>query len=354
MITTPALPQVPELPDAFPQVLGTQVIGPAYKFTKEDPIVEGALVVQGLGSRILKVQVPPGPQLNQLIAMPFTHYLLWFRSNADWSKGFTPEMRRREYNATYAFTKDLLTRRDTTGKTFFIGHWEGDWYLLPDRNTKADVDPAAAAAMVEWLNVRQEAVDDARAEVPYTRCRVYTYAEVNRVRDAMVEGKKRMANLVVPKLNVDFVSYAAYDCQLLPAAEVTKTLDWLNAQLPPKANLPAKRVFIGECGLSWTACGGDGKVHEEKNREIFTKFLSWRPPLVLYWQVYNNEVVDGKQVGFWLVDNKNKKTPLYETMKELFVQQEEAAKEMRRRTNRLPTFEQMAEFSDNWLAQKGK
>ncbi|GBL27447.1 hypothetical protein EMGBS8_13950 [Verrucomicrobiota bacterium] len=354
LITTTPLPQVPELPDAFPQVLGTQVIGPAYKFTKEDPIVEGAMVVQNLGSRILKVQVPPGPQFNQLIAMPFTHYLVWFRSNGDWSKGFTPEMRRREYNATYAFTKDLLTRRETTGKTFFIGHWEGDWYLLPDRNTQADVNPAAAAAMVEWLNVRQEAVDDARAEVPYTRCRVYTYAEVNRVRDAMVGGKKRMANLVVPKLNVDFLSYAAYDCQLLPAAEVTKTLDWLNGQLPPKANLPAKRVFIGECGLSWTACGSDGKIHEQKNREIFTKFLSWRPPLVLYWQVYNNEVVDGQQVGFWLVDNKNKKTPLYETMKELFVQQEEAAKEMRRRSNRLPAFEQIAEFSENWLAQKGK
>jgi len=141
---------------------------------------------------------------------------------------------------------------------------------------------------------------------------------------------------------------------LLPAAEVTKTLDWLNGQLPPKANLPAKRVFIGECGLSWTACGSDGKIHEQKNREIFTKFLSWRPPLVLYWQVYNNEVVDGQQVGFWLVDNKNKKTPLYETMKELFVQQEEAAKEMRRRSNRLPAFEQIAEFSENWLAQKGK
>ena len=55
-----------------------------------------------------------------------------------------------------------------------------------------------------------------------------------------------------------------------------------------------------------------------------------------------------------LVDNKNKKTPLYETMKELFVQQEEAAKEMRRRSNRLPAFEQIAEFSENWLAQKGK
>ena len=354
LITTTPLPQVPELPDAFPQVLGTQVIGPAYKFTKEDPIVEGAMVVQNLGSRILKVQVPPGPQFNQLIAMPFTHYLVWFRSNGDWSKGFTPEMRRREYNATYAFTKDLLTRRETTGKTFFIGHWEGDWYLLPDRNTQADVNPAAAAAMVEWLNVRQEAVDDARAEVPYTRCRVYTYAEVNRVRDAMVGGKKRMANLVVPKLNVDFLSYSAYDVQLQPAETVRAALDYANQQLPAKAGLPARRVFIGECGLSWEACGGDGKVHEQRNREILAKFLSWRPALVLYWQLYNNEVKDGKQVGFWLIDDKKRPTPLHGTLRELLAQQEEVAKEMMQRSRRLPSFEEMATFSENWLTQRGR
>jgi hypothetical protein len=64
--------------------------------------------------------------------MPFTHYVVWHRSNDAWTKGITPELRRREYNATYLFTKDLLTRYDATGKTFFLGHREnGDWYLLP-------------------------------------------------------------------------------------------------------------------------------------------------------------------------------------------------------------------------------
>ena len=29
------LPAVPTMPDAFPQVIGTQVFGPAYKFTKD-------------------------------------------------------------------------------------------------------------------------------------------------------------------------------------------------------------------------------------------------------------------------------------------------------------------------------
>ena len=343
------LPAVPTMPDAFPQVVGTQAFGPAYKFTKDPAVLEAAKGISAMGSRILKIDAVSGGQLTPYIAMPFTHYVVWYRSNDSWTKGLTPELRRREYNAMYQFTKDLLTRYDATGKTFFLGHWEGDWYLLPDKDVKKDVSPELAAAMVEWLNVRQKAVDDARSEVPYSKCRVYTYAEVNRVRDAMKDGRKRLVNAVLPKANVDFVSYSAYDCQLLPVEEIRATLDYVNAQLPAKAGLPAKRVFIGECGLSWKACGGDGVKHDQRNREILAKFMTWKPAMTLFWQYYNNEVIDGEQVGFWLVDNKNNKTPLHATLTELFVAQEEAAREMRNRTRRLPSYEEIAAFSENWL-----
>jgi hypothetical protein len=344
-----APPVVPTLPDAFPQVVGTQAFGPAYKFTKDDAVLEAAKGISAMGSRILKINAVSGQQLTPYVAMPFTHYVLWYRSSDEWTKGFTPELKRREYNAVYLFTKDLLTRYDATGKTFFLGHWEGDWYLLPDKDVRKDASPELVAAMIEWLAIRQKAVDDARSEVPYSKCRVYTYAEVNRVRDAMKDGRRRMVNAVLPKLSVDFVSYSAYDCQLLPADEVRATLDYVNAQLPPKAGLPAKRVFIGECGLSWKVCGGDGAKHDQRNREIIAKFLTWRPAMVLFWQYYNNEVVDGEQVGFWLVDHKNQKTPLHGTLTELFAAQEEAAKELRHKTRRLPGFEEMASFSENWL-----
>ena len=347
------LAAVPALPDAFPQVVGTQIIGPAYKFTKDDAILEAAKGISQMGSRVLKINVQVPAQLTEYMTMPFTHYIIWYRSNGAWVSGFTPEMKRREYNAMYAFTKDLLTRYDATGKTFFIGHWEGDWYLLPDQDVKKDVTPAAAAAMIEWLNVRQQAVDDARAEVPYSKCRVFTYTEVNRVRDAMKDGKKRLVNTVLPKVNVDFVSYSAYDSQLLSAEEVRATLDYINGQIPPKPGLPAKRVFIGECGLAWAYCGGDGAVHEKKNREILGKFLSWRPAFVLFWQYYNNEVKDGQQVGFWLIDNKNKKTPLYDTMAELFAAQEQLGRDLKARSRRLPALEEVAAFSENWLTARG-
>ena len=341
------LPAVATLPDAFPQIVGTQAFGPAYKFTKDEAVLEAAKGISAMGSRILKINAVSGQQLSPYIAMPFTHYVLWYRSANEWTKGFTPELKRREYNSVYSFTKDLLTRYDTAGKTFFLGHWEGDWYLLPDKDVKKDAAPELVAAMIEWYAIRQKAVDDARSEVPYAKCRVYTYAEVNRVRDAMKDGRKRLVNAVLPKTSVDFVSYSAYDCQLLPAEEIRATLDYVNAQLPAKAGLPTKRVFIGECGLSWKSCDADGAKHEQRNREIVGKFLTWKPAMVLFWQYYN--VVDGQQVGFWLVDDKNKKTPLHATLTELFAAQEEAALEMRGRTRRLPGFEEMAAFSENWL-----
>lgn len=345
----PRLPEVSTMPGAFPQVVGTQAFGPAYKFTADAAVLEAAKGISAMGSRLLKINAVSGQQLTPYIKMPFTHYVLWYRSTNEWTKGFTPELRRQEYNALYHLTKDLLTRHDTTGKTFFLGHWEGDWYLLPDKDVKKDASPALIAAMIEWLNIRQKAVDDARAEVPYSSCRVFTYAEVNRVRDAMQDGRQRMVNAVLPKLKVDFVSYSAYDCQLLPAEEIRATLDYVNAQLPAKPGLPAKRVFIGECGLSWKACGGDGAKHEQRNREILAKLLTWKPAMVLFWQYYNNEVVDGEQVGFWLVDHKNQKTPLHAALTSLYAAQEEAAREMHARTRRLPAYEEMAAFSESWL-----
>lgn len=343
------------LPNAFPQVIGTQIIGPAYQFeAKKDAILEAAEGISEMGSRILKLNAVSGQQLTPFLALPFTHYVLWFRSNNEWVGGLTPELKRREYNATYAFTRDLLSRYDAAGKTFFIGHWEGDWYLLPNYDKKLDAPPAATAAMIEWLNVRQQAVEDARAECPFTKCRVFTYAEVNRVRDAMKDGKKRMVNTVLPYVKVDFVSYSAYDVQNQPVEEIRATLDYINAQIPPKAGLPVKRVFIGECGLSWQACGGDGVVHEQKNRAILTKFLNWKPAMILFWQFYNNEVIEGQQVGFWLIDQKRNKTPLYDTFKGLYAAQEMAAQEMKARQRRLPAFDEIASFSEDWLGKKTK
>ena len=54
------LPAVPTMPDAFPQVVGTQAFGPAYKFTKDPAVLEAAKGISAMGSRILKIDAVSG------------------------------------------------------------------------------------------------------------------------------------------------------------------------------------------------------------------------------------------------------------------------------------------------------
>ena len=64
--------------------------------------------------------------------------------------------------------------------------------------------------MIAWVNNRQKAVDDAKRDTLHREVQVYYYVEVNRVVDAM-QGKTRLTNDVLPKTDVDFVSYSSYD-----------------------------------------------------------------------------------------------------------------------------------------------
>lgn len=64
-------------------------------------------------------------------------------------------------------------------------HWEGDWYLLPNYNAMTNPAPAAIAGMIDWLNNRQQAIDDAKRDTVHDGVDVFGYAEVNRVVDVM-------------------------------------------------------------------------------------------------------------------------------------------------------------------------
>ncbi|MBA2650720.1 MAG: hypothetical protein H0U73_00410 [Tatlockia sp.] len=194
-----------------------------------------------------------------------------------------------------------------------------DWYLLRKQANGDTTEPTQANAdnMAAWLNTRQQAVDDARRDFP-SKSKIYFYAELNRVLDATRDKKLRMANAVLHQTNVDYVSYSAYDVQNQSQEVINSTLDYIQAQLKPKADITGKRVFIGEMGMQALAFNGDQKKHEQKNREIMLKFLQWKVPYILYWQIYNNEIDNGKQVGFWLIDKSDHKWPLWYTLYDLY------------------------------------
>jgi hypothetical protein len=338
----------------FNYIVGTQTFSPAYQFTSKSKLMETAEAILDMGSNIVKTRVRERDKdLEALLDMPFSYYFFWYRSQSrTWKRGLSDQDKQIEYDSVYAFTKTLLTRSSGTNKTFFLGHWEGDWYLLSNYDPQSEVPERAIQGMIDWLNIRQQAVDDARRDTPHHGVQVYAYVEVNRVRDAMLHGQKRLVNRVLPHTNIDYVSYSAYDMQRLTPAEVHKTLDYVESKLSEKASLAGKRVFIGEFGIPAQAVAYDSDEHERKNREIMLKFLTWGCPFVLYWEMYNNEVKDGKQKGFWLINDKNEKQPLYFTHQNLYRGAARYIAAFQQTHDRRPSTTEYRAWATDWLSRQ--
>jgi len=173
--------------------------------------------------------------------------------------------------------------------------------------------------MIEWLNIRQSAIDDAKRDTPHTNVQIFHYTEVNRVRDA-IHNMKRVASSVLPNVTVDYLSYSAYDVQEMNISDIVNALNYLSLQMVPKPSINGKRVFIGEFGIPESHTGNSPTLHEQKNRQILLNFIKgWNPPFILYWQMYNDQVDKvGNQIGYWLINDKNQKQPLYFTLQGIY------------------------------------
>ena len=322
--------------------VGTQAFEGLYHFTTNPPLVEIAGQIRAMGSDILKFRLAPRtsprtppfapgvtslvtlardePAVRQVLDMPFRHILAWvypFPQGREtrWADGLSDDERADDYAQMFALTRHLLTNYASTGKTFYLGHWEGDWHLLPRRegryDTKTNPPAIRIQGMRDWLAIRQQAVDDARRTTPHTGVEVYHYTEVNRVRDAMTnppDSNQRLVNAVLPFVtHLDFVSWSAYDGQSLPRDEFLRTLDFIEAHLPAAkaATIPGKRVFIGEYGFG-------GRLPPERQaaptRALMANAIRWGCPFVLFWQMYNNE--DGRH--FCLIDPTGAPTPCFD------------------------------------------
>lgn len=298
-LTLPAQAQKREPPltplDAYNFVLGTQTIGASYQFTRQPRLVETAQAILDMGSRTLKFALAadkdliPKPQtltdivqhdpaVRTALSMPFANYLLWaYPLTAD---GFHKDALPAQYQEMYALARTLLQTYANTGKTFYLGNWEGDWHLIHTNPAYAPT-PDEVQDMIAWVNNRQKAVDDAKRDTPHSGVQVYLYLEVNRVVDAM-QGMTRMTNAVLPKTNVDFVSYSAYDSlDGDTEANLRRALDYIQAHLAPKAGFSGKRVFIGEFGLA--ALGRSPQEQDALTRRVARAALLWGCPFALYW-----------------------------------------------------------------------
>ncbi len=366
----------------FNYIIGTQTIGASYQFTKAPRLVETADAIRELGGTVIKFHLGaryadrngnvPAVRTDiqslaslardetshrKVLDMPFAHFVLWahtFGGGAQkWRNGFSKADAENEYREMHELAAHLLKTYSGSGKTFYLGHWEGDGFLrgsvAPENDSK--VTPVAVQGMADWLNARQRAVDDAKRNTPHRDVAVWHYTEVNHVKLAM-HGRPALVNEVLPKTNVDLVSYSAYDTQADPAM-LKAALSFIESKLPPKPGITGRRVFIGEYGFP--AIRHVPGEQDRLSREVIRAGLEWGCPLILYWELYNNEVTDdGRHRGFWLIDDKGVKQPIWHTHRSLYEKGVAWVTQFTSAQRRPPTSSEYRAEAVKWLADDGR
>lgn len=314
-------------------VLGVTHIGGRYHLTDGDYLNEGADQLLELGCRVIKLHFspsvnhnnveqayrfgPPWPRTTTLVELadtpffravfdkPFETYVLWAYpgGNHGWREGLSPADAAAESEQMEALTRLLLSRYRGTNKTFILSHWEGDWSIRPRTDPALEPTPTAIQGMVDWLRARQAGVDRARAAVGEEGVRVWHAAEVNLVARTVRDGAPNVVNTVLPQVELDLVSYSAYDSQNDPDL-LRQCLECIARHARTKAPL-ARDVFVGEFG--WPENEVPRDRAEPLLRGAWQTAREWGCPWIIYWQLYCNEPrrepVTGNDDlrGFWLV-----------------------------------------------------
>lgn len=332
-------------PRPFNYIVGTQAIGGRYHFTKDEPLLESAKLIASLGSDIMKFSISrqasfgktkanvlerdPSmktltdiasrePSHRAVLDMPFTHFFIWaypFTSHGT-AGTFKVADKDLEYREMYDFAVHLLRTYNGTGKQFYLGHWEGDWHLRPHFDPKQPFPEHYAENFIAWLQVRQQAIDDAKRDTPHQEVGIWHYTEVNLV-EPFLKGGQCLTNDILPQVDVDFVSYSSYDSlQRGIREDLFASLTHIESKLKPKPAIQGKRVFIGEYGFP--ARRYTPEVQDHKSIETMIAAIEWGCPFVLYWELYDNEGSSDKPGGFWMIDEQNQKQPIWHTHQRYF------------------------------------
>jgi hypothetical protein len=346
--------------DRYNMRVGTQTFSGLYQFTTNTLLVETAEAIHDMGSGVIKfylgsdyprqyhLTLPPSvtnllalardePSCHRVLDMPFQHFIMWAypfaNTDAAWYNGYSAMEAAGDYREMYDVTRYLLTNYNNSGKTFYLGHWEGDGYLAP---WTTNAPPTALQGMIDWLNNRQKAIDDAKHDTACTNVNVFGYAEANRVRDAMLNGPTnnlRVINAVVPFVtNLDYLSYSSYDAQDLSVSDLYTTLNYMESKVPTNKTsvITGERIWIGEYG--W---GGSQTPDQQEplSRVYLQRLLNRGARFALFWEIYNNET----NKSFCLIDSNNVKVASYYLHQRFLNQARLLTAQFKERNGRAPT-----------------
>ncbi len=371
---------------AFSTAVGTQTIGVKYQFTDESALVETAKEIQALGCDTLKIAVTPKydddylmakdpaiksalalvqrkPDFKQVFDMPFRNVMLWLYPFSDkksgFRKGFIPEAEAEAiYSEIYDFTEYLLKTWSGSGKSFYIGNWEGDWHMLNEKyDYNLDPTPETIKGAIDWFNLRQKAIADAIKETPHHNVDVYYYIELNHVRKSLDDERPTIVNAVLPHIKTDFVSWSSYDITTVAAKQggeagkqrVLDALNYIEKHLP-ESDIPGKRVFIGEYGFNLQQVA-DSEAQKNCAALIMQWSLEWGCPFILYWELYCNEMdpSTGEHRGFWLIDNAGDRQPAWYLHRDFLQKANRFMTYFEKRNGRLPTQSEYSAETADWF-----
>jgi hypothetical protein len=157
-------------------------------------------------------------------------------------------------------------------------------------------------------------------------------------------------NDVIPHTNVDYVSYSSYDS--VHQEDITKALtgalDYIASKVPPKPGIPGRRVFIGEYGFM--ARNYSPEEQDKLSRQVNAVGLQWGTPFILYWEFYNNETDSKGQRGYWMIDDKGVKQPVYYTFQRYYAAAREFIAHYRETNGKSPDDKTFRAFAAAWFA----
>lgn len=313
------------LPADLPDRLGASHVGGLYHLTDRPFLVEGAERLIALGTRLVKFWFPPRdpaasypwnarwPDCGDFVELARTDdfraaFDLPFRTivleaiepyGEPWrsTDPKEPEHLDRVERAFQDLTAHLYRAYQGRDVTFVLQNWEGDWRLRG--GYPSEWRPARAEAetlctrMARWLEARQRGVATARrAHAPGARCRVAHACEVNRVFDGR-NGMPTVTHDVLPRVELDLVSYSSYDGLASPERLAQGLLEIRrHARTGPLFGPGA--VMIGEIGIPEN--DQPDRIAERWDGYLGVA-LALGIPYTLQWELYCNERRKGRPAG---------------------------------------------------------
>jgi len=241
----------------------------------------------------------------------------------------------REREAVHAqmlqLSRLLFTRYGDQPKTVILANNEADEKLMEIANYTGDPE-LAVKNIVDWINTRQSAVEQARSEFPDARLRLAHAFEISVVNLRIAKTGPRYAkaptqdgisalNDVLPDIRTDLVSYSSYESVNSPfetrdpdspprqvAARLNRDLDRISRAAADsisafgRSEFGGEYVMIGELGFARETFERLGGVLPRLYYALDTA-VGRRCPWIVLWQAFDAPRLGRRSWGYGLRDD---------------------------------------------------